>query len=43
LVKVYLAQRLAPYPRLYRFGRRVLWAVRTLERQRQSIVYKGPQ
>ena len=34
LAKVYLAQRLAPYPRLYRFGRRVLQAVRTLERQR---------
>jgi hypothetical protein len=37
LVKVYLAQRLAPYPWLYRFGRRVLRAVRTLERQCQKI------
>jgi hypothetical protein len=34
LARVYLAQRLAPYPRLYRFGRRVLRAVRTLERPR---------
>jgi hypothetical protein len=43
LVKVYLAQRLAPYPWLYRFGRRVLRAVRTLERQCQKIVYRGTQ
>jgi hypothetical protein len=41
LVKGYLAQRLAPYPWLYRFGRRVLRAVRTLERHRPKIAYRG--